>query len=185
MNIITRGEWGARPARSSTPCTWGSRCVVHHTAGEYIRPAGKRPGPRWWLAKYRANRRVQQAISAYRRADSRVEALEKQSMRQTQAFHMDGHGWSDIGYHYVIFPSGRVYEGRAARTVGAHALNGNMMPGVSFAGNYERDQPTEAAVAAYHELLDHLGVREAVGHYRVPGNQTACPGRHLKTRLGV
>ena len=186
MEIVTRAEWGAKPpTRAYTPCSWGNKCVVHHTAGEFVKPATGRPGPRWYLAKHRATRAVQKAINTYKRRDAPVREREEAAMRSMQSFHQKVHGWTDIGYHYVIFPSGRVYEGRPKGTVGAHAVNGNLMPGVSFAGNYEKDEPTTLQVASYDELLDRLGVTEAVGHYRVPGNYTACPGKHLKTRLGV
>lgn len=186
MNVISRAEWGAKPPTNPLkPCTWRQRAVVHHTAGEFVRPADKKPGPRWWLAKYRANRAVRRAINTWKRRDAPVFEREKAAMRQMQAFHQNGHGWTDIGYHFVIFPSGRVYEGRPREVVGAHAVNGNLMPGISFAGNYEKDALTAPQIAAYHDLLDELGVNEATGHYRVAGNQTACPGKHIKTALGV
>lgn len=186
MEIVTRAEWGAAPPNGAfKPCTWRQRAVIHHTAGEFVRPATGKPGPKWWLARYRSNRAVQKAINTWKRRDAPVFEREKTAMRQMQSFHQRGHGWTDIGYHFVIFPSGRVYEGRPANTVGAHALNGNLMPGISFAGNYERDEPTTHQLAAYNDLLDHLGITEAVGHYRVVGNSTACPGKHLKARLGV
>ena len=186
MLIVSRAEWGAKPPNGALkPCSWGKKAVVHHTAGEFVKPAAGRPGPKWWLAKYRANRAVQKAINTFKRRDAPVFEREKAAMRQMQGFHQNTRGWTDLGYHYVIFPSGRVYEGRPEETVGAHALNGNLMPGISFAGNYEKDEPTTHQIASYNELLDYLGVTEAVGHYRVPGNYTACPGKHLKTRLGV
>lgn len=185
MNIITRGEWGAAPPRAAyVPARWGAQAVIHHTAGEHVDPARGRPGPRWWLPRYRANRAVQKAVTAYRRADSRVQDREAAAMRQMQGYHQRL-GWTDLGYHFVIFPSGRVYEGRPRDTVGAHAVNGNRMPGISCAGNYEKDRPTADLLASIRELQDHLGVPVLIGHYKVPGNSTACPGRHLKTALGV
>lgn len=186
MDIITRAKWGAYPPRGGfLNAAWGRTAIVHHTAGEYVDPAKGRPGVRWRARRYLANRRVQAAIEAFDRRDTRVKDREAAAMRAIQRLHQAGNGWSDVGYHYVIFPSGRVYEGRPARTVGAHARNGNQHPGISFAGNYEEREPTALALTAFHELTGQLGVNRLIGHYAVPGNSTACPGRHLKHALNL
>lgn len=186
MNIISRQTWGAAPPRGGyRETSWRDQAVLHHTAGEWVDPADGRPGPRWFARRYLSNRRVQQAIRAWRRDDTRVQEKERAAMRAMQRFHQAGNGWTDLGYHYVIFPSGRVYEGRPARTVGAHAVNGNHMPGISCAGNYEHHTVTPQMRDAIRDLMAHLGVRVLIGHYRIPGNSTACPGRNLKTTMGV
>lgn len=185
-DVIPRGEWGARPPRGKyTPTRWGSTIIVHHTAGEYVTPTPGRPGLGWRARKFLTNRKVQRALRAYDRKDGKVEEREEAAMRSIQALHQSGNGWTDVGYHYVIFPSGRVYEGRPAETLGAHARNANQHPGVSFAGNYEQRVPTPASLSAFHHLVTDLGGKVLIGHYRVPENATACPGRHLKTALGL
>ena len=40
---------------------------------------------------------------------------ESARLRATQRQHQ-GQGWIDIGYHLIIFPSGRVYRGRPLKT---------------------------------------------------------------------
>jgi hypothetical protein len=40
--------------------------------------------------------------------------------RSWQAFHMDSHGWMDIGYHWLVDGLGRLYEGRPTWALGAH-----------------------------------------------------------------
>jgi hypothetical protein len=187
MDITTRAKWGARsvPAGAYSHVPNPHTCVVHHTADQFTSLDGKRPGPRWWLPRWRQNRRVQAAIKAYQRAKADTIAREKAAMRGMQAYHMDANGWTDLGYHYVIFPSGRVYEGRPYGTRGAHCINGNQWAGVSFAGNYETQRPTADALAAYQELRQHRGLSAHIGHYRVVGNATACPGKHLKTALNL
>lgn len=188
MNIITRSEWGARPSSNAlTSVTWGARAALHHTAdfsGSEFDVPGK-PGPRWWLAKYQNNRQVKKILKAYRTRLERVEPLEIANMKMMQNFHMNTRGWSDIGYHFVIYPSGNVYEGRPARTQGAHALNGNYMPGISFAMNSELEVATVASLDAFDMLCHELQLTSVIGHRWVPGNSTSCPGKNLIRQLHI
>ncbi|MCX5797717.1 MAG: N-acetylmuramoyl-L-alanine amidase [Elusimicrobia bacterium] len=112
-------------------------------------------------------------------------------MRFIQDFHMNGRGWLDVGYHFIISPTGHVFEGRPEGVVGAHVLNhntGNL--GVSFMGNYHpptSDQPTAEALDAFRALG-----RRLVVDYQIPGAQiqahrdlgsTDCPGDILYAKL--
>ena len=185
MNIIERNEWGAAPPKGGySPTSWGTRAVVHHTAEDtsYMAPNVKRPGLKWFGAKYRLNRQVQALLGKYRRDAARVQALEEKNMRFMQGYHQ-AKGWTDIGYHFVIYPSGRVYRGRPANTWGAHALNGNYMPGISFAMNSENDAATPAQLASFEALTAELNLTTVIGHRWVPGNATACPGKNLIKQL--
>lgn len=109
---------------------------------------------------------------------------ERNEMRTIQNFHMNQRGWNDIGYHYVIFPSGRVYEGRGRDVVGAHAPGYNTHAGICFAGNYQEQVPTPAALRSYDNLRNLLGLR---GKEKAHGSvySTACPGKNLKRALGL
>lgn len=110
-------------------------------------------------------------------------AEEKARMRQLQAIHL-GQGWTDIGYALVCFPSGRIYEGRPAKYVGAHTLGHNTgYAGWSLDGNYDEDKPTPAAVKACHQCRKILKVADKplYGHYEL--GATACPGKYLKPFL--
>ncbi len=40
---------------------------------------------------------------------------EEQRLRNIQNYHQATQGWGDIAYHYLIGPSGKVYEGRSER----------------------------------------------------------------------
>jgi hypothetical protein len=42
-------------------------------------------------------------------------------LRQTQAFHMDGRGYCDVGYHFFVTADGRVWEARNVDHVGGHS----------------------------------------------------------------
>ena len=41
--------------------------------------------------------------------------LEEQRLRNIQEYHQTTQGWGDVAYHYLVGPSGKVYEGRSER----------------------------------------------------------------------
>ncbi len=99
-----------------------------------------------------------------------------------------GRGWGDIGYHYVIDPAGRIWEGRPLGWQGAHVKDqnpGNL--GICMLGNYERQRPTNQQL----HTLEHF-VADSMRRHAIPlGNiythrelaPTACPGQYLQPRL--
>ena len=113
-------------------------------------------------------------------------------MRRYQQTHMDTNKWADLGYHFVIDPSGRIWEGRELRWQGAHAGNTEANRhnlGVALIGNFDTTEPSAAqrssltalvrwAVNEYrvpeHGLYTHQAIKQI---YKLPG--TACPGRRL------
>lgn len=93
------------------------------------------------------------------------------TVRAIQAFHIQGNGWNDIAYNFLIDEAGRIYEGRYARNyadgevhngedlhsfgvVGAHALNANGgSVGVCLLGTFTDQAPTPAAMDALGRLF--------------------------------
>src|SRR5690606_21938388 len=68
-------------------------------------------------------------------------------LRSMQAFHMDGNGWNDIGYNFLVDRFGNVWEGRGGgvdkAVIGAHAGGFNTgSVGVSVIGNFESTAAT-------------------------------------------
>lgn len=116
------------------------------------------------------------------------EPSEHAELRSCQLQHF-ANGWSDIGYNYIIMPSGRVYEGRGFNIRGAHTMNHNSHTiGVSFAGNYEKRRPTRKSIRAYKQLVKKLQQNGATilyvrGHKQMPNQSTACPGKYLMRAL--
>lgn len=114
-------------------------------------------------------------------------------MRQMQAYHIDSNGWCDIGYHFVVSQSGKLYQGRSdEQRPGAHVGNqnaGNI--GISFIGNYQVDQPPQAQLDAAASLMkwvkDTYNIpwdRDAIrGHRQWPGQSTSCPGDNLLAKI--
>lgn len=111
------------------------------------------------------------------------------TMRGVQKMHIDTRKWADIGYSFVVFPSGNVYEGRGFGVVGAHTEGHNSTShGICLVGNFETEVPTEAALDAVRQLIAHgqgdgwiAATPNIRGHRNV--GATACPGANLYSRL--
>ena len=147
--IIPRKRWGAnRPKNVPQPATWRSGGTLWVHHTEGTEPS----------------------------AQATVDT-ESAVMRSIQSFHQNTRGWSDIGYHYVIMPSGRIYEGRGYGVVGAHCPGHNAEPSVSFAGSYDDHAPTPAAVESLGWLRAYLKASGYKGHR--DGFSTSCPGTAL------
>ncbi len=96
--------------------------------------------------------------------------------------------FGDIGYHYLIDPAGRIWQGRPLEWQGAHvkATNqGNL--GICMLGNYMIQRPSDTQVAA----LDRF-VATQMQRYRVPVSKvythrelgpTVCPGDNLQAYM--
>src|SRR3546814_3669760 len=58
-----------------------------------------------------------------------------------KGWHVDGNGWTDIGYHFVLRRNGAVEEGRPLDVVGAHAKNFNGRSiGICLVGGMARSE---------------------------------------------
>jgi hypothetical protein len=111
------------------------------------------------------------------------------AIKSYQREHQEKEGWADIGYHFLIDPSGRIWEGRPISYQGAHAgspdLNvGNV--GIALIGDFTVQQPSSAQKKALTDLLDSLCAKYRVPHGRVYTHQemlgggTKCPGPALQ-----
>ena len=79
-------------------------------------------------------------------------------LRSIQAFHMDGRGWSDIAYNFVVDKFGTVWEGRGGGidrpVIGAHAMGFNTgSVGVMVIGDYTQATPTAAALESVSTVI--------------------------------
>lgn len=94
--------------------------------------------------------------------------------------------FADIGYHYIIDPSGRIWEGRPIAYQGAHveAQNEHNL-GVMLMGNFDEQRPTKAQLLALESFMV-----DRMRYYRIPVSRvythrelksTACPGRNLQS----
>ncbi|KLR62341.1 N-acetylmuramoyl-L-alanine amidase [Actinobacteria bacterium IMCC26207] len=79
-------------------------------------------------------------------------------LRSIQAYHMDGRGWSDIAYNFVVDKYGGIWEGRGGGIdkpiIGAHAMGFNTNSvGVMVIGDYTAAQPTAAALESVSQVI--------------------------------
>lgn len=160
IDLVSRAEWGAAPAHPEhmerNVGGW-KRITVHHSA--------EREPPH---------------------LDGTL-AASAAAVRSIQKAHIDGKEthYSDIGYHFVIDPYGKVFEGRELKYQGAHAYGDNNIQniGVCLIGNFEEERPAQAALATLRTLLDKLRLENKISRRNVFTHKdlknTECPGRFL------
>lgn len=101
--------------------------------------------------------------------------------RQMQASHF-ARGWADIGQHFTVMRSGRIYAGRPVDLVGAHTPRRNAdSVGIEHQGTFLGGaQPSEEQIAASAELIGWLMARYGLTADRISYHRrwypTACPG---------
>ena len=60
-----------------------------------------------------------------------------------RSWHVDGRGWSDIGYHFYIDLYGEIHKGRDIAKIGAHCSGHNRNSiGICYCGGVEADGKT-------------------------------------------
>jgi hypothetical protein len=109
-------------------------------------------------------------------------------IEQIRQSHVGGRGWADLGYHYVIDPMGRVWEGRSTMYQGAHVHNQNENNlGILVMGNFQIQTPTSSALASLDRFLANQMQRYNVAMGAVRTHQerapTECPGRNLQAYM--
>ncbi|MCK5941495.1 MAG: N-acetylmuramoyl-L-alanine amidase [Planctomycetes bacterium] len=140
------------------------------------------------LDRMQRPRRVTIHHSAMYFRDTRPQAAAAQIAR-IQRQHMRDRNFGDIGYHFLIDPSGRVWEGRELHWQGAHASGSNNVAniGICLLGNFVRQRdgqgPSPAQVRSMERLVVNL-----MRHYRMRGDalfchsdfkSTQCPGPRM------
>lgn len=154
-DIITRAQWGARPARTATAVR-GARGVKVHYTGSRENPA---------------------MLNAHPLCVERVRAI--------QDAHMDGRRWHDIAYSMIVCVHGFVFEGRGPLILNAAngaGLNADHYSVLGLVGNAGLVEPSEAMYRGICRAIDHLRDHGNAG-YEVLGHRdgypTDCPGDPL------
>ena len=98
-------------------------------------------------------------------------------------WHMEGNGWKDIGYHYVIDIDGTIETGRPLDQAGAHCTNHNANTiGICYVGGLwngkAKDTRTLKQQAAMQQLIKALKlcfptIKKVSGHRDYA--KKACP----------
>lgn len=95
-------------------------------------------------------------------------------------YHIDDRGWAGIGYHFVIQPDGTIYQTNTLDTISNHVQNANTESiGMCFSGNFDSEQPTDAAYGAALWLVpvlnSQLGIQLQIDPHNKYANKS-CPG---------
>jgi len=139
-----------------------------------------------------APRRVTIHHSAMYFRDTRPSVCAAQIQR-IQKEHMGNRGYGDIGYHFLIDPAGRIWQGRDMRWQGAHAsgINNRQNIGVCVLGNFLRGRggqgPNGAQLQAMQTLVAQLMQQYGFGptdvHCHSDFKATECPGPLMESAV--
>lgn len=114
------------------------------------------------------------------------------TVEDVRRWHVQGRGWRDIGYHYLIYLDGTIHEGRPLDQIGAHTVGHNRysigicyVGGVAKDGRTPKDTRTEAQRIALRELVATLqcDYPKATVHGHNEFAPKACPSFNVKTEL--
>lgn len=107
---------------------------------------------------------------------------------EIRRWHVDGNGWSDIGYHWVVYLDDAgdwtIAPGRPEKRSGSHAKGKNSDSiGIVVAGDYtagplpERAEIALCAMVAAKCIEYGVSVEDVVGHREIMREgYTECPG---------
>jgi len=120
----------------------------------------------------------------------------KKDPKDIEKIHMVDNGWDDVGYHYLVHPSGSIYEGRKIYHEGAHVLGANPGKiGVLLLGDYDEqlwdwdDELSASHVNVVNGLIATLighfpSIRQLGGHKEfLKGQDYTCPGNLILQQL--
>lgn len=161
-DIDSTAEWGARPPRGANPIVWGS--------------------PNKLI--------VHHTVSANTGDFSREQA--HLHARWVQDLHMDGNGWRDSGYNFIVSRGGWITEGCTGSLAalddgdrfiqGAHTSGQNTQAvGIANEGSYhDGAEPPAAQWETLVTLCAHACERYAIPSSEIYGHldfgSTLCPG---------
>lgn len=106
------------------------------------------------------------------------------STNTIRKWHVDGRGWRDIGYHFVVLLDGTVEAGRPIEMSGAHTKGRNKTTiGICYIGGVEKDGKTAKDTMNHGQekaTLNLIAVLRAIyGDVPVSGHNKyaakACP----------
>ncbi|MEJ7838021.1 MAG: SH3 domain-containing protein, partial [Thermomicrobiales bacterium] len=123
-----------------------------------------------------------------------------QAVRNIYYYHAVEQGWGDIGYNYLVSPTGTIYEGRfgGQNVIGGHAYQYAVgSSGISLLGDYTSRTVPQAGLSALATItafvardLDPLGTADFLEAPDLPiisshrdVSSTSCPGDRLWTSL--
>lgn len=106
-------------------------------------------------------------------------------------WHVDGRGWSDVGYHYCILLDGTIEAGRPVSRAGAHCKGKNKNTiGICYIGGCDKNmQPKDTMNHGQEKACLNLieTLRGVFGDLKVSGHNEyaphkACPSFDVNTK---
>lgn len=105
------------------------------------------------------------------------------NINDIRRWHVNGNGWEDVGYHYIIKLDGEIQKGRDIEKVGAHCKGRNKHSiGICYIGGLDgdgkpKDTRTDKQKASMYMLIERL--RNRFGNIPVYGHNKfankSCP----------
>jgi len=165
--IVSRAEWGARSLNLEAPEEFGVFDADTNPEGVLYYPDN--------LTEVLNTIVIHHSATVY------------STPNEIQDLHMDGRGFADVAYHYLIDSDGIIYEGREINIRGAHVQGFNTgSVGIVLLGNFNEQQPSQAQLSSLRVLVDYLRytyeIRYLAGHKDYPNQSpdgTECPGDNL------
>lgn len=113
-------------------------------------------------------------ILHHRAGDGDVQSIHRQ--------HVNGNGWTGIGYHFYVRKDGSIYRGRPINTWGAHCVGYNDKSiGVCFEGDFSKEKMSDTQKKAGQKLVSYL--KELYPDAKIAKhedfNSTSCPGKNF------
>jgi N-acetyl-anhydromuramyl-L-alanine amidase AmpD len=98
-------------------------------------------------------------------------------------WHVNGNGWHDIGYHYVVRRNGEIEKGRPDRLPGAHARGANRNSiGIVWVGTTNPSPEQEKSLfSLIHFLMGKYDVKieNVLGHCEAVKTDKTCPNLNM------
>lgn len=108
-------------------------------------------------------------------------------------WHVDGRGWSDVGYHFVVKIDGTIERGRPLDRIGSHCRGKNQgsigvcyVGGMDKDGKKSKDTRTNAQKLALIELVESIKVvfgDDITVHGHDEFTNKACPSFDVQSEF--
>lgn len=104
-------------------------------------------------------------------------------LQSVQKYHINMRKWADIGYHFLIGKTGKIYEGRLLHYYGAHVKNNNTANiGIAMLGDFNSDKLNKAQEKSLKILIEALQEKYNIPEEKLFAHRelsnTSCPGDH-------
>jgi len=105
-------------------------------------------------------------------------------------WHVNGRGWSDIGYHFIVHLDGKIEVGRDIAKIGAHTLGENRGSiGICYVGGMSKDMKKakdtrtqaqkDSLIKLMHELIYKYNKDMTIHGHNEFANK-ACPSFNVQ-----